>query len=240
MLKYLFAILFLFTATVCFAQSYEEANYYLPATDYNIEQRAFNAPDHISTNKYQLTQYLIRPYRNDYDKLRVIAYWIASHLAYDNYKYDNGRVNLKEMRVNYDILRTKAGICTDFAQLFADMANIANVHGVEIVSGYVLQNAKAVKQWYRASEMPKEGHAWNKVTLSDGRKFFVDTTYMSRNHIGAGRKYKSSLKHKLELQKRMHTKEKINEDIDSFYFDFTPRQELKRSRQIHVQKKFVR
>lgn len=240
MLKYIIVAFGIFTAAICDAQTYRDDNYYLPTTDYSIEQHAFNAPDHISTNKYQLTQYLIRPYHNDYDKLRVIAYWIASHIAYDNYKYDNGRANIKEMRVNYDILRTKAGICTDFAQLFADMANIANIRGVEVVSGYVLQNAKAVKQWYRASEMPADGHAWNKVTLYDGRKFFVDTTYMSRNRIGAGRKYKSSLKHKLELQKRMHIKEKINKNIDSFYFDFTPRQELKHSRQIHVQKKFVR
>lgn len=230
-----------FITIFCIFANYSKAQeIYLPATEAAIEQRAFNAPDRFSTNKYQLTQYLIRPFHNDYDKLRVIAYWVASHIAYDNYKYDNGRFNEKEMRVNYDILRSKAGICTDFAQLFADMAAIANVRGVEVVSGYVLQNAKALKKWYHANEMPKDGHAWNKVTLYNGRKFFVDTTYMSRNRIGAGKKYKSSLKHKLELQKRMRTKEKINENIDTFYFDFTPREELKRVRQIHVQKKFVR
>ena len=230
-----------FIAIFCIFANYSKAQeIYLAATESAIEQRAFNAPDRFSTNKYQLTQYLIRPFHNDYDKLRVIAYWVASHIAYDNYKYDNGRFNEKEMRVNYDILRSKAGICTDFAQLFADMAAIANVRGVEVVSGYVLQNAKAVKKWYHANEMPKDGHAWNKVTLYNGRKFFVDTTYMSQNRIGAGKKYKSSLKHKLELQKRMRTKEKINENIDAFYFDFTPREELKRVRQIHVQKKFVR
>ena len=217
---------------------YDVPTYKLSAPEKIIEQRAFNAPDRISTNKYQLTQYLIKPFKTDYDKLRVIAYWIASHIAYDNYKYDNGQINFKEINVRYDILKAKAGICTDFANLFAEMAQIANIHNVEIVHGYVLNNVKTIKKFYHKREMPKNGHAWNKVILN-GRPFFVDTTYMSANHIGAGRRYKSSLKHKLDLQKRMRTAEKINNRIDEFYFDFSPRQEIKHNQQLHIMNKYV-
>lgn len=211
---------------------------HLNATAAAIEQRAFNAPDRISGNKYQLTQYLIKPFKSDYDKLRVIAYWIASHIAYDNYKYDNGVVNVKEMKVNYDILKAKAGICTDFANLFADMAEIANIRHVEVVHGYVLENVRTIKKYYHQREMPANGHAWNKVTLN-GHSFFVDTTYMSNNRIGAGKKYKSSLKHKLELQKRSRTAEKFNKDIDNFYFDFSPREEVKYNQHLHLRNKYV-
>lgn len=215
-----------------------EQNRYLNASTIAIEQHAFNTPNRISDNKYQLTQYLIRPFKTDYNKLRVIAYWIASHIAYDNYKYDNGKINPKEMRINYDILKTKAGICTDFANLFAEMAQIANIHNVEVVHGYVLPNVKTLKKFYHRNEVPSNGHAWNKVTLN-GRSFFVDTTYMSNNHIGAGKNYKSSLKHKLDLQKRTRNAEKSNKNIEKFYFDFSPRQEVKYNQHLHVMNKYV-
>lgn len=208
------------------------------APDRLIEQRAFKAPDRISINKYQLTQYLIKPFSNDYDKLRVIAYWIASHIAYDSYKFDNGKANKKEMKFKYDILKAKAGICSDFALLFAQMADIANVKSVEVVTGYVLENAKGLKKNYSRHEMPVTGHAWNRVTLN-GRRFFVDTTYMSANRIGYNHKYKSSLKHKLDVQKRMYTKERFNRNINTFYFDFTPRDEVKHGNLRHIMRKYV-
>lgn len=211
---------------------------HLYATTAAIEQRAFNAPNRISGNKYQLTQYLIRPFKTDYDKLRVIAYWIASHIAYDNYKYHDGRINLKEMKVNYDILKVKAGICTDFANLFTDMAEIANIHHVEVVHGYVLQNVKIIKKYYHQNEVPPNGHAWNKVTIN-GRSFFVDTTYMGNSHIGTKKNYKSSLRHKLDLQKRSRTTEKSNKNIEKFYFDFSPRQEVKYNQRLHLMNKYV-
>ena len=50
MLKYIVVALEMFRATICYAQTYEDNDYYLPETDYSIEQRAFNAPDHISAN----------------------------------------------------------------------------------------------------------------------------------------------------------------------------------------------
>lgn len=242
MLRYCLLCLFLwFTPTLTIAQTFNhEINTpQLLATTSSIEQRAFNAPDHLANNKYQLTKYLIKPFKNDYDKLRVLAYWIASHIAYDNYKYDNGKINIKEMKVHYDILKSKAGICTDFANLFAEMAKIANISSVEVVYGYVLHNVRTIKKIYWQREMPSTGHAWNKVVLN-GRTFFVDTTYMSSNRIGAGRKYKSSLKHKLDLQKRMRTAEKFNRYVEAFYFDFSPRQEVKYNNQLHLMQKYIR
>ncbi|MBQ9035450.1 MAG: transglutaminase domain-containing protein [Alphaproteobacteria bacterium] len=239
-MKRLLGLLFLLAVVVTYPANAQDSYNInkINASITAIKHRAFNAPDRISTNKYQLTQYLIKPFKNDYDKLRVIAYWIASHIAYDNYKYDNGKINVKEMKVKYDILQAKAGICTDFAELFAQMADIANIKKVEIVKGYVLKNVRILKKYYRQNEMPHTAHAWNKITLN-GRQFFVDTTYMSANRIGAGRKYKSSLKHKLELQKRARTDEKFSQKIDEFYFDFSPREEIKRNQQLHLLNKYV-
>ncbi|MBP5352420.1 MAG: hypothetical protein J6Y91_01475 [Alphaproteobacteria bacterium] len=46
-----------------------------------LENRAFNAPASVSKSKHSLVSYLTQNIEDDHDKLRVIAYWIASHIA---------------------------------------------------------------------------------------------------------------------------------------------------------------
>jgi len=205
----------------------------------SIENHAFNAPDHVATNRYTLTKYLIRPYSNDYDKLKVIAYWIASHIAYDGYKYNSGKTDMKEMNYQYDVLQYRTGICTDFAQLFVDMAKIAGVSGVEYVRGYVLENQNMIKRNYTRRDINKDaGHAWNRVQL-DRRTFFVDTTFMARGHIGGDRiRAASSLKHKIDLRKRQYNST-VNTQINVNFFDFTPKQELRKFGTIHLMEKYI-
>ncbi len=210
------------------------------ASEVSIQRHAFNAPDHVANNINHLTQYLVRPFKNDYDKLKVIAYWIASHLAYDNYKYDNGQVYQKEIKYKYDVLKAKMGICSDFAKLYAEMAKIAGVSAqVEYVTGYVFQ-PRRVKSYYMRKDVPPVGHAWNEVTFGR-RQFFVDTTYMCANRVGQStKKRKSSLEHRHEVRKRNISKEKFSTDINTFYFDFTPQSEFDENGKIHLLRKYVR
>ena len=210
------------------------------ASEMVIQRQAFNAPDHVSNNLNHLAQYLTRPFKDDYDKLKVIAYWIASHLAYDNYKYDNGQVYMREMKYKYDILKAKMGICTDFAKLYKDMAEAAGVSAkVEYVTGYIIQ-PKRLKPYYFQREVPEVGHAWNEVTYNR-RKFFVDTTYMCANRVGqSSRKKKSFLQHRQEVRQRNIAKEKFSTKINMFYFDFTPESEFEETRRIHLMSKYVR
>ena len=69
-----------------------------------IASYAFGTPVGVSVNRQKLVSYLTRPYKNDYEKLQSIAYWIASHIAYDEYKYNNGKISLKELNYEYDAL----------------------------------------------------------------------------------------------------------------------------------------
>jgi len=191
-----------------------------------IQRRAFNAPDNVSENIKHLTAYLTKGYDNDYDKLKVIAYWMSSHIVYDGYKYDGG-INKKAFEYKYDILKAKVGICSDFAKLFYEMATLAKVKNVSIVSGYVVKT-KRLKRKYTGRELPAAGHAWNKAVIN-GRAFYIDTTFMTPTAIGAtGKKFKSEFKHKTDIKKRERQNTEVNTKINFFYFDFVPPDELKK------------
>lgn len=198
---------------------------------------ALYAPDGNNITKQQVTKYLVSHFDNDYDKLAAIAYWIASHISYDDYKYD-GSANLKEMSYKYDIFKHRTGICSDFALLFQEMAKLANISKVEVVSGYVI-DADRIKRFYHKKDMPGDGHAWNKVTI-EGRSFFVDTTFMSNGRLRDGSNRRpSSFRHKMDVKKNAKRRE-INKNIDDFYFDFTPKKEVKAYHQIHLSNKYIK
>ena len=38
----------------------------------------------------KIKDFLEKPFDNDYDKAKAIAFWIASHIYYDEYLYNNG------------------------------------------------------------------------------------------------------------------------------------------------------
>ena len=226
---------------VCYWQSAAAIeNSLSQANDNKIREYAFDTPERLSNNIFKLTSHLTKPYRSDYDKLKSIAYWIASHIAYDNYKYDNGQVNHREIGYEYDTLQAKAGVCGDFAELFKKMADIANINHVEIISGYTIDNQTRIRRHYSMKDFKGENkHAWNKVTL-DRKVFLVDTTFMAAGRVTANKtQHKSSFKHKTDIKRRTRHAE-INRNIKSFYFDFTPKQELREYKSLHIADKFIR
>ena len=201
-------------------------------------RRALTAPEKAADDVQKLTAYLTKPFKDDYDKLQVIAYWIASHIAYDGYKYNGEKINRRDINYQYDVLKARAGICTDFANLFKNMADIAGVKKVEIVSGYVLENQTKLQRRYLRRKMPEIGHSWNRAEI-DGRKFFIDTTFMAQGIIGQKGQRSGTSRHKSEIKKRSRGITEINSNINMFYFDFTPKQELNRFHNVHVCDKYI-
>ena len=199
--------------------------------DQAILKHALSAPNSISQNLGRLTYYLVKPYRNKYDKLKVIAYWMATHIAYDYYRYDNDTYYEQTNRYKYDILKVKTGVCSDFALLFKEMATYAGIKDVSYVSGKVYDTDVLKKKYNQETD----GHAWNEAVI-DGRHFYIDTTWMSHLGIGRDRKKKSRkspLEHKKELNERKRNKIKISENIDDFYFDFSPQKEVLKRKKHH-------
>ncbi len=205
--------------------------------DSQIRDRAFNTPDKYTKDTKTLARYLTKPFKNDVDKLRVIAYWMASHIAYDSYKFNNNELNERNFNFKYDILKARAGICTDFTKLFQQLAEEANIKGVHEEKGYTAP-PKCLKR--KCSEKDKgAGHAWNSYVIK-GTTYYIDTTWMAPQKIGHNNKSKiNKVKHKREIKNRQRQKDvRVDNKINTFYFMFRPQDEIKeRHPQIHFRKK---
>ena len=103
-----------------------------------------------------------------------------------------------------------------------------------------MENQHKIKRFYNGRDVSKRnGHAWNRVNLGNKRKFFVDTTFMSGARIGDNAiKPGSSFKHKYDVKNRKK-QNKVNTDIDDFFFDFTPQEEVNEHGMLHLMDKFI-
>ena len=201
---------------------------YAQAPEAKIKRHAFNVPEKYSQNARQLTQYLIEPFDNKLDRLRVIAYWIASHIFYDNYK-----LNWRNYDYHYDVLKTRMGICMDFALLFQEMSQYAGVRGVKIETGFVVDTNVGRKHYPKRSL--KDGHAWNSIKINN-KVYYIDTTWMSTQEIIPQSKSSfDTLSHKFEVKKRSQSalKKTVTTNIRTYYFLFTPQDEIEKYQQQH-------
>ncbi|MCI5635090.1 MAG: transglutaminase-like domain-containing protein [Alphaproteobacteria bacterium] len=197
-----------------------------------ILRRALNVPQAISKNERSVAIYLTKPFDNKIEKMQAIAYWIATHIAYDSYKFNNAP-NLKNMSYHYDVFKARTGICLDFAKLFQEMSMYAGIRGVRIVSGYVVTTKNLQKQ-YRPQQLGT-GHAWNAVNLN-GYTYYIDTTWMATQHVATkGNSKFNQWNHKQEILKRLRTNTaaKTIANIRYYYFLFTPQDEVRKFGEHH-------
>ncbi len=234
-LRIIFFIFLVFVGLISenvYAQDAFVVKKYAQASEAAIKKRAFEAPEKYSQNERQLTQHLIKPFNNNLDKLRVIAYWIASHIAYDGYKY-NGKINKRNIGYHYDVFKARVGICEDFALLFQEMSQYAGVRGVKIETGYVVDTNSLRKRY--PARLLGNGHAWNSVKIGD-KVYFIDTTWMAPQKITPKNNSTiNSLSHKLEVKKRSRatTRKNVATNINIYYFLFTPQDEVRQHKQQH-------
>lgn len=171
-----------------------------------------------------LVDYLVKPFDNDYDKAKAIAFWIASHINYDTYLYNNGKTtklfSAYQGQTAKDLLKSRVGICGDFAELFIAMCKEAGIRARKVY-GYAYPSENKPS----ARELPNYGHAWNQFAYK-GEIINVDTTFMSRGVTKlSGRA--TNLRHRRALReiRRENKYDSQMNDFDSFYFDFNYRTE---------------
>jgi len=181
-------------------------------------------PQRYERNVYDLTMYLTKPYRDDYDKARAIAYYIASHMLYDEYQYNNGGpTKLVQRTKPEDLLKTRVGICGDFANLFALMCQKAGI-SAGVVSGYVMQ----AQQLSTARSRRNAAHAWN-YFIYRHKKIYVDPTFMATGKTGH-EKYITKWSREQAISKIEKNTKFSNHVymVNAFYFDFDYAQEKTR------------
>ena len=169
------------------------------ATDYRaIDRHAKEAPPLRTTNGLsKLVNYLVKPYKNDQNKARVLLAWIVYNIDYDKARLKDitlgrekkdiemvldveknprtGELELKKGNIvvlNEEdtiqrTLKTRKGICKDIAKLYQHMCDIAGLQS-EIITGYACDQSQDLQS--------AEAHMWNAVKIS-GVWYFVDPTF---------------------------------------------------------------
>lgn len=141
-----------------------------------IDKHALQAPESATTSFAALAAYLTKPARNDLEKARAIYTWMATHITYDNERYNKNdlafytKINLAE-----DALLYRKSICTGYAQLFQALAEYAGLE-CEVVQGYVRQPQDI------GASLPKINHAWNAIKIQ-GNWYVMDVTWAAVDEV---------------------------------------------------------
>jgi hypothetical protein len=126
-----------------------------------------------------MTRAIIAPCTTDLEKARGIFVWITAHISYDCAQYhaldrdpnwnwwegDSTRIRR--------ILKSRLGICSDYAALCKRMCDVAGLECVVII-GWAKTSLEDVSD----SLGRETNHAWNAVRL-DGRWRLLDATWAS-------------------------------------------------------------
>jgi transglutaminase/protease-like cytokinesis protein 3 len=158
MKKYL-AILTLFFSVFSFAQN--NLVYDL------IDKKIALIPQQSTTSTKEIANYIEANFKTDNEKIRAIFYWTASNISYD--VANMFAVNFGETTQDRitKTLKTKKGICGDYAAIFNEIASSVGIKSV-VISGYTKQNGKI-------SDL---AHAWCAAKI-DNKWFVFDPTWGS-------------------------------------------------------------
>lgn len=201
-----------------------------------IKNYVDNTPRKVENYLPSLTAYLVKPFDNDYDKAKAIAFWIASRISYDEYLYSSGKtsrlINSYNGQSPSKIIKSRVGICGDFARLFDDMCKKAGIKS-RIVHGYVYPKSKYTPT---RKILINSGHAWNYFVYK-GNKVYVDTTWMSKGSTGVkGIQNEQNRRRALNQIARNNKLRSKSHRVDDYYFDFSYKDEIKKRGYVHKER----
>lgn len=133
--------------------SYEEDITYLAPSAYI---------DSTNPEIIKLIGFLLKPSMTEQEKIKSIYDWVIENISYDNQAYLKGRNVLNRAS---EVLKTKSGLCRDYAFLIAALARAARLQA-RVVYGSTEENGN----WTPVQ------HAWNEVCV-DGEWIVLDPTW---------------------------------------------------------------
>lgn len=164
----IFIVLFIMSLQTVFAQK-PAVNEYA-----SIDKIALQLPDSLAKTTDQIATYINSNFKTDKDKSRAIFIWVASNIQYDIdnmfainfYEKDEDKISKP--------LRTRKGICENYASLFTDICLKSGLKSFRI-EGYTKQNGFT-------DYIP---HAWS-AALIDTTWFLFDPTWGS-GYVNGGK-----------------------------------------------------
>lgn len=140
---------------------YPECNFY------KIDSIAVRAPAEIAKNINALSEYLIKPAHNEWEKTRIIFVWIARHIAYDAKSYFSHQSTDISTE---NVLLSGKSVCAGYSGLFKTLGTMAGLE-VESISGY------SKGYGYSSGDtFTEENHDWNAVKIQ-GEWHCFDVTW---------------------------------------------------------------
>ena len=133
----------------------------------SVDKLALQIPDSLTNTTDNIAQYINANFKNDNDKTRAIFIWVATNIQYD---IDNMfAINFYEKREDKIAkpLKTRKGICENYATLFNDICSKSGIKSF-VIEGYTKQNGFT-------DYIP---HAWC-VAKVDNSWFIYDPTWGS-------------------------------------------------------------
>lgn len=142
-----------------------------------IDKKALQIPDSLTNTTELIANYITANFSTDKDKARAIFAWVASSIEYDlDNMFALNYYEKKEDKIN-KALKTRKGICENYAFVFTDICMKAGLKSY-VISGYTKQNGFT-------DYLP---HAWC-ATLIDTSWFLFDPTWGS-GYVSDGKFYK--------------------------------------------------
>jgi len=126
-----------------------------------------------------LAAYLVKPARNEHEKVRAIFRWVTENIAYDTDGYFSGQYG----DLSPDgVLKSRRAVCDGYAGLFNMLGEAAGLEVVK-VTGYSKGYSYAVGDTYDGTT----NHTWNAVMI-DNQWHLLDTTW-GAGYLGENKKF---------------------------------------------------
>ncbi|MDF9795498.1 hypothetical protein OKW21_000761 [Catalinimonas alkaloidigena] len=141
-----------------------------PSEFSKIDEHARNTPAKYARNVEDLAQYLSKPAKNDFQKVRSFFVWMAENITYDVDLFRRYRPGTSLNVTAEDVLKKKKAVCQGYADLFTALCDEVGISS-RMVPGY----SKGFGNRNR-TDFSTADHAWNAVYL-DGKWYLLDATW---------------------------------------------------------------
>lgn len=156
--------------------------------DYEVDDIALQIPVADTKSTQQIADYYISKFHNQSQRARAIFIWVTENIDYDVNKmfaiesgghYNSSRIQSEDAK---NTLKTKIGVCWDYACLFSDIANKAGLNSFVILGiagahsfGDPISHAWCATEidskWYLMDPTWGAGFIGRYYTLKDPQRF---------------------------------------------------------------------
>lgn len=156
-MRAVFLFLCLFLSLLSFSQAKNEFA--------GIDSKMDKIPAQDSNSTIAIANYISSNFKTDAEKIRALFYWTASNISYDISKMLAPNANETTQDRIDNVLKTKKGVCSHYAEVFNDVSNKMGV-SCYVIEGFTKQNGKVANL----------SHAWCAAKI-DNKWYLFDPTW---------------------------------------------------------------